>query len=133
MRDESDKKGIRIVIELKANADPELTLNRLYKYTNLQNNFRINLLAINDKKPVVMGLLEILNHFLDFRKEIIKNHSKYNLTKAENRYHILEGLKKAIDQLDIVIDVIRNSEAKKEAKAKLVKNLKYQKDKLNLF
>ncbi|ADO77172.1 DNA gyrase subunit A [Halanaerobium praevalens] len=124
LRDESDKKGIRIVIELKANADPELTLNRLYKYTNLQNNFRINLLAINDKKPVVMGLLEILNHFLDFRKEIIKNHSKYNLTKAENRYHILEGLKKAIDQLDIVIDVIRNSEAKKEAKAKLVKKLK---------
>lgn len=124
LRDESDKKGIRIVIELKANADPELTLNRLYKYTNLQNNFRINLLALNDKKPVVMGLLEILNHFLDFRKEIIKNHSKYNLTKAENRYHILEGLKKAIDQLDIVIDVIRNSEAKKEAKAKLVKKLK---------
>ncbi|MGM0548997.1 MAG: DNA gyrase subunit A [Bacillota bacterium] len=124
LRDESDKKGIRIVIELKANADPELTLNRLYKYTNLQNNFRINLLALNDKKPVVMGLLEILNHFLDFRKEIIKNHSQYNLTKAENRYHILEGLKKAIDQLDIVIEVIRSSQAKKEAKAKLVKKLK---------
>lgn len=124
LRDESDKKGIRIVIELKSNADPELTLNRLYKYTNLQNNFRINLLAINNKKPVVMGLLEILNHFLDFRKEVIKKHTKYNLNKSENRFHILEGLKRAIDELDIVIQVIRNSQSKKEAKEKLVTKLK---------
>jgi DNA gyrase subunit A len=124
LRDESDKKGIRIVIELKSSADPELTLNRLYKYTNLQNNFRINLLALNNKKPVVMGLLEILNHFLDFRKEVIKNHTEYNLNKSENRYHILEGLKKAIDELDIVIQVIRNSQSKKEAKDKLMRSLK---------
>ena len=123
LRDESDKKGIRIVIELKSNADPDLTLNRLYKYTNLQNNFRINLLALDNKKPVVMGLLEILNHFLDFRKEVIINHTKYNLNKSENRYHILEGLKKAIDELDIVIQVIRSSQSKKEAKSKLVKEL----------
>ncbi|MFP4371391.1 MAG: DNA topoisomerase (ATP-hydrolyzing) subunit A, partial [Halanaerobium sp.] len=123
LRDESDKKGIRIVIELKSSADPELTLNRLYKYTNLQTNFRINLLALNDKKPVVMGLLEILEHFLDFRKEVIKNHTEYNLNKSENRYHILEGLKRAIDELDIVIQVIRNSQSKKEAKNKLIKEL----------
>ncbi|MFW5809947.1 MAG: DNA gyrase subunit A, partial [Halanaerobium sp.] len=123
LRDESDKKGIRIVIELKSSADPELTLNRLYKFTNLQNNFRINLLALNDKKPVVMGLLEILNHFLDFRKKVIKKHTQYNLNKSENRYHILEGLKRAIDELDIVIQVIRNSQSKKEAKNKLIKEL----------
>src|SRR6056297_397645 len=123
LRDESDKKGIRIVIELKSSADPELTLNRLYKYTNLQNNFRINLLALNDKKPVVMGLLEILDHFLDFRKKVIKKHTEYNLNKSENRYHILEGLKRAIDELDIVIQVIRNSQSKKEAKNKLIKKL----------
>ncbi|MFN2340330.1 MAG: DNA gyrase subunit A [Halanaerobium sp.] len=123
LRDESDKKGIRIVIELKSSADPELILNRLYKYTNLQNNFRINLLALNDKKPVVMGLLEILNHFLDFRKEVIRNHTEYNLNKSENRYHILEGLKRAIDKLDIVIDAIRNSQSKKEAKEKLRQRL----------
>jgi DNA gyrase subunit A len=123
LRDESDKKGIRIVIELKSNADPELTLNRLYKYTNLQNNFRINLLALNNKKPVVMGLLEILNHFLDFRKDVIKKHTEYNLNKSQNRYHILEGLKRAIDELDIVIQVIRNSQSKKEAKTKLMQEL----------
>ncbi len=123
LRDESDKSGIRIVIELKSSADPELTLNRLYKYTNLQNNFRINLLALNNKKPVVMGLLEILEHFLDFRKEVIKKHTEYNLNKSENRYHILEGLKRAIDELDIVIKVIRNSQSKKEAKAKLMQEL----------
>ncbi|MGM0500726.1 MAG: DNA gyrase subunit A [Bacillota bacterium] len=120
LRDESAKKGIRIVIELKSNADPELILNRLYKYTSLQNNFRINLLALNDKKPVVMGLLEILEHFLDFRKEVIRNHTKYNLNKSENRYHILEGLKRAIDELDIVIQVIRSSQSKQEAREKLM-------------
>lgn len=123
LRDESDKKGIRIVIELKSNADPELTLNRLYKYTNLQNNFRINLLALNNKKPVVMGLLEILNHFLDFRKDVIKKHTEYNLNKSQNRYHVLEGLKRAIDELDIVIHAIRNSQSKKEAKEKLMQQL----------
>jgi len=123
LRDESDKKGIRIVIELKSKADPQLTLNRLYKYTNLQTNFRINLLALNDKKPVVMGLLEILNHFLDFRKQVIKNHTQYNLNKSENRYHILAGLKRAIDELDIVIKVIRNSQSKKEAREKLMQEL----------
>src|SRR6056297_2740712 len=124
LRDESDKKGIRIVIELKSNADPDLTLNRLYKYTNLQNNFRINLLALDNKKPVVMGLLEILNHFLDFRKDVIKKHTEYNLNKSEDRFHILEGLKRAIDELDIVIQVIRSSQSKKEAKEKLVTKLK---------
>jgi DNA gyrase subunit A len=123
LRDESDKEGIRIVIELKSNADTELILNRLYKYTSLQNNFRINLLALNNKKPVVMGLLEILDHFLNFRKEVIRKHTKYNLDKSENRYHILEGLKRAIDELDVVIQVIRNSESKQEAKEKLMQEL----------
>lgn len=123
LRDESDKSGIRIVIELKSGGDPELILNRLYKYTSLQNNFRINLLALNDKKPVVMGLLEILEHFLNFRKEVIRKHTKYNLDKSENRYHILEGLKRAIDELDIVIQVIRSSKSKQEAREKLMQEL----------
>ncbi len=124
LRDESDKKGIRILIALKSGADPELTLNRLYKYTSMQGSFRINLLALDNKKPKVMGLLEILTHFIDFRKEVIKNHTKYNLKKSEARYHILEGLKTAINKLDLVIQIIRNSKKKAEAKAGLVKELK---------
>ncbi|MFW6273528.1 MAG: DNA gyrase subunit A [Halanaerobium sp.] len=124
LRDESDKKGIRILIALKNGADPELTLNRLYKYTSMQGSFRINLLALDNKKPKVMGLLEILTHFIDFRKEVIKNHSKYKLDKSEARYHILEGLKTAIDKLDLVIQIIRTSKQKSEAKSKLVKELK---------
>lgn len=123
LRDESDKQGIRIVIELKSNGDPELTLNRLYKYTSMQSSFRINLLALNDKKPVVMGLLEILQHFLNFRKEIIRKHTRYDLNKAENRFEILEGLKVAIDKLDLVIQIIRSSKEKAEAKAKLIEQL----------
>ena len=123
LRDESDKDGIRILIALKSGADPELTLNRLYKYTSIQSSFRINLLALDNKKPKVMGLIEILKHFIDFRKEVIKNHTKYNLNKSENRFHILEGLKTAINKLDLVIQIIRNSKEKSEAKAKLVKQL----------
>lgn len=123
LRDESDKKGIRILIALKSGADPELTLNRLYKYTSMQGSFRINLLALDNKKPKVMGLLEILNHFIDFRKEVIKNHTNYNLKKSEARYHILEGLKTAINKLDLVIQIIRTSQKKSEAKSRLVKEL----------
>ncbi|MCC3143900.1 DNA gyrase subunit A [Halanaerobium sp. Z-7514] len=123
LRDESDKDGIRILIQLKSGADPELTLNRLYKYTSMQSSFRINLLALDNKKPKVMGLIEILEHFIDFRKEVIKNHTKYNLNKSETRFHILEGLKTAINKLDLVIQIIRNSKEKSEAKAKLVKKL----------
>ena len=123
LRDESDKDGIRILIALKSGADPDLTLNRLYKYTSMQGSFRINLLALDNKKPKVMGLIEILNHFIDFRKEVIKNHTEYNLNKSEKRFHILEGLKTAINKLDLVIQIIRNSKEKSEAKAKLVKQL----------
>lgn len=124
LRDESDKKGIRILIALKSGADPELTLNRLYKYTSMQGSFRINLLALDNKKPRVMGLLEILQHFIDFRREVIKNHTKFNLEKSESRYHILEGLKTAIDKMDLVIQIIRNSKKKSEAKNKLIEKLK---------
>ncbi|RCW51499.1 MULTISPECIES: DNA gyrase subunit A [unclassified Halanaerobium] len=124
LRDESDKNGIRIVIELKSGADTDLILNRLYKYTSLQGSFRINLLALLDNKPVVMSLLEMISHFIDFRKEVIRNYTKYNLDKAEDRFHILEGLEKAVDNLDLVIHIIRNSDSKKEAKKKLIEGLR---------
>ncbi|MGM0601693.1 MAG: DNA gyrase subunit A [Bacillota bacterium] len=124
LRDESDKSGIRIVIELKTGADTDLLLNRLYKYTSLQGSFRINLLALLDNKPVVMGLLEMISHFIEFRKEVIRNYTKYNLDKAEDRFHILEGLEKAVDNLDLVIHIIRNSDSKKEAKEKLIDGLR---------
>src|SRR6056297_3363396 len=123
LRDETDKEGLRIVIELKQGADVDLILNRLYKYTHLQNSYRINLLALKDNKPEVMTLLDILNYFIEFRKDVITKRSKYELEQLESRLHLLNGLTKAIDKLDLVISIIRNSESAKEAHQKLIDEL----------
>lgn len=123
LRDESDKDGLRIVIELKSNADSALVLNRLYKFTSLQTNYRINMLALVGKKPVIMSLKTILQHFIDFRREVLTRRTKYKLDKAEKKHHILEGLIKAIDKLDLVISIIRNSSSTTEAKIKLQEKL----------
>lgn len=123
VRDESDQDGLRIAIDLKRGAESEIILNRLFKYSSLQKSYRINLLALHNNKPVVMTLKEMLNHFLDFRREVISKRTKYLLNKAENRYHIVEGLIKAIDKLDLVISIIRNSESTSEAKSKLIEKL----------
>ena len=109
LRDESDKDGIRIVVETKRDAVPEVILNQLYKHTQLQDTFGIILLALVNGVPKIMGLKEILNHFIDFRHEIVVRRTTFELKEAEARAHLLEGLKIALDNIDEVIKIIRGS------------------------
>ncbi|AGB40963.1 DNA gyrase, A subunit [Halobacteroides halobius DSM 5150] len=127
VRDESDREGLRIVIDLKRKADPDIILNRLYKYTSLQSKIRINMLALINQQPQVMDLKTILQHFIDFRKEVVTRRTKHQLKETKDKQHILLGLKKAIDNLDIVIDIIRNSESSKKAKKNLQRKLEVTK------
>ncbi len=120
IRDESDKDGMRIVIEVKKDAMPLVILNRLYKFTQMEISFGIILLAIVNGQPQVLKLKEFLQHFIRHRQEIIIRRTHYDLRKAEERAHILEGLKKALDFLDDVIELIRSSSDPQEAKARLV-------------
>jgi len=120
LRDESDREGMRIVIELKRDAVPEVVLNLLYKHTPLQVNFGIILLAIVNNQPRVMGLKEALKLYLDHRFEVITRRCMYELRKAEERRHILEGFKIALDNLDEVIALIRASKDSAEAREGLV-------------
>ena len=105
----SDRVGIRLEIFLKRDANAQVVLNQLYKYTRLQDSFSVNLLAIHDGKPKTMGLKEVLSHFITFQEEIVTRRTKYDLAKAEARMHILEGLRIALASIDEIIDVIRNS------------------------
>jgi len=123
LRDESDRDGMRIVIEIKRDEIAEVVLNSLFKYTQLQNTFSINLLAIVNKQPKQFNLIDYFNNFLGHRKEVIRRRSLFELEKAEKRAHIIEGLKIALDQLDLVIKIIRGSKNKEEAKIKLMENL----------
>ena len=120
LRDESDKDGIRVVIECKRDAIGEVILNNLYKYTALQDTFGVILLALVDGVPKIMGLKEILQHFLNFRREIIINRTKFDLKEAEARSHILEGLKKALENIDQIISIIRGSKDPETAKNSLI-------------
>ncbi len=120
LRDESDRDGIRIVLEVKRGEVPEVILNSLYKMTQMQTTFGIILLAIVDNQPKVMGLKELLQHFLNHRKTVIVRRSRYDLRKAEERAHILEGILKALDQLDAVIATIRASQTPGEARTRLI-------------
>jgi DNA gyrase subunit A len=121
-RDESDREGMRIVIELKRDAISDIVLNQLYKHTALQESFGINLLAISDGKPKLLNLKEALKAFVDHRKEVVTRRTAYDLRKAEERLHILEGYRIALDNLDAVITLIRNSSDPKVAKEGLVAN-----------
>ena len=105
----SDRVGIRLEIFLKRDANPQVVLNQLYKYTRLQDSFSVNLLAICDGKPKTMGLKEVLSHFITFQKEIVTRRIKFDKAKAEARMHILEGLRIALANIDEIIEVIRNS------------------------
>ncbi len=107
LRDESDRDGMRIVIELKRGEMPEVVLNNLYKHTPLQSSFGIIMLAIVGGRPKVLTLLELVESFVDFRREVVRRRTEFELRKAEARYHILEGLKIALDHLDAVITLIR--------------------------
>ena len=110
LRDESDRDGMRIVIELKRGEMPEVVLNNLYKHTPLQSSFGIIMLAIVGGRPKVMNLLELIETFVEFRREVVRRRTEFELRKAEARYHILEGLKIALDHLDAVITLIRGVE-----------------------
>jgi DNA gyrase subunit A len=120
LRDESDREGIRIVIDVKKDAMPEIILNSLYKMTQMQTTFGIILLAIVDNQPKVMTLKELLYHFLNHRKTVVIRRTRYDLRKAEERAHILEGILKALDHLDEVIATIRASQTPAEARENLV-------------
>jgi DNA gyrase subunit A len=124
IRDESDREGIRIVIEFKKDTYPEVILNQLYSHTQLQESFGINLLALVDGVPRLLTLKEILQHYIDFRHEIIVRRTKYNLKEAEEKAHILEGLKIALDNIDEVITIIRGSQSPTEAKENLINRFK---------
>ena len=116
LRDESDRDGMRIVIELKRGEMPDVILNNLYKHTPLQSSFGIIMLAIVGGRPKVMTLLEMVESFVEFRREVVRRRVEFELRKAEARYHILEGLKIALDRLDAVITLIRGSKTVPEAR-----------------
>lgn len=120
VRDESDREGMRVVIELKRNEVPEVILNQLFKNTQMQTSFGIILLAIHQNQPKLLSLKEMLHLFLQHRREVVTRRSLFELKKAEARAHILEGLKKAIDQIDAVIATIKASKTPKEAKERLM-------------
>ena len=122
LRDESDKDGIRVVVETKRDAVPEVILNQLYKFTQLQDTFGIILLALAKGVPKVMSLKEVLTHFINFRHEVVVKRTQFELNQAEARAHILEGLKIALDNIDKVIELIRASKNPEVAKEGLMNN-----------
>ncbi len=125
IRDESDKDGIRIMIELRSDAYPQKVLNKLYKLTDLQKTFHLNMLALVDGiQPQVLSLKSVLEHYLAHRKVIVERRTRYDLKKAEERKHILEGLSKALDHIDEVITTIRKSETREDAHSNLIKKFK---------
>jgi DNA gyrase subunit A len=121
LRDESDREGLRIVIELKRGEVPEVVLNNLYKHTSLQTSYGIIMLAIVAGRPRVLNLLEFVERFIEFRQEVVRRRTEFELRKAEARRHILEGLRIALDRLDAVIALIRGSKTTPEAKDGLVR------------
>ncbi len=126
IRDESDKDGMRIAIDLKQDAFPRKVLNQLYKYTELQKSFHFNMLALVDGiQPHILGLKGMLEKFIDHRKEVVTRRARYDLQKAKDRAHILEGLKKALDHIDEVIKIIRAASNREEAATNLIKKFKF--------
>jgi len=125
IRDESDKEGIRIVIELKSNAVPQKVLNKLYKYTELQKTFHLNCIALVDGiQPQTLSLKQLLEQFIEHRRIVVTRRLKYDLARAQERVHILEGLAKALKNIDRVIALIKKSKDKESAKEGLIKSFK---------
>ncbi len=125
VRDESDKDGMRIAIDLARESQPQKVLNRLYKFTDLQRTFHLNMLALADGiQPEVMGLVDVLVHFLGHRKNVIVRRTQYELNRAKEREHILEGLVKCLADIDEVIRIIRKSENREDARNNLMKRFK---------
>ena len=107
LRDESDRNGMRIVIELKRDAIPKVVLNKLYKHTPMQTTFGVNMVALVDNVPRTLSLREVIGHYVDHQREVVVRRTKYELRRAEERAHVLEGLLIALDNLDEVIALIR--------------------------
>ncbi|MFH1653798.1 MAG: DNA gyrase subunit A [Pseudomonadota bacterium] len=126
IRDESDKDGLRIAVDLKQDAFPRKVLNQLFKYTELQKAFHFNLLALIDGiQPQIMGLKGLLEKFIEHRVQVVTRRTRYDLNKTKERAHILEGLKKALDHIDEIIKIIRASESKEDAFNNLIKKFKF--------
>jgi DNA gyrase subunit A len=124
IRDESDRNGMRVVYILKRDAIPNIVLNKLYKYTSLQSSFSVNNIALVKGRPQLLNLKEMIHYFVEHRHEVVVRRTKYELRKAEERAHILEGLIIASDNIDKVIALIRSSSNADEARAKLIENFK---------
>jgi len=120
LRDESDRSGMRIVIELKRDANANIVVNQLYKHTQLQDTFGINMLALVKNEPKVLNLKQMLEYYLEHQKDVVTRRTKYDLQKAEERAHILEGLLKALDAIDEIIRIIRASQNTQDAKLNLI-------------
>ncbi len=125
IRDESDRHGMRIVLTIRQGDDPKVIENLLYKNTALESTFGIIMLAVVENRPEVMNLKDILQHFLDFRREVVVKRTRFELRQAEKRAHILEGLKKALDNLDAVIALIRSAQNPSEAKQGLIERFDF--------
>ncbi len=125
LRDESDKDGVRVVVDLKKDAYPQKVLNSLYSMTDLQKNFNVNMLALVDGvDPQILNLKSILEHYIKHRESVVTRRAEYELRKAKDRAHILEGLKKALDHIDAIIETIKKSPNKEEAHVNLMKKFK---------
>ena len=122
IRDESDRNGIRVFIELRKDANANVILNKLYKHSQLQTTFSINMIALVDGQPKILNLYQMLSYYIDHQKDVVTRRTKYDLKKAEDRAHILEGLKIALDNIDAIISLIRGSDNVAEAKEGLMKN-----------
>src|SRR5207302_8877948 len=120
LRDESDRHGMRIVIELKRDAIPKVILNKLHKHTPMQATFGVNMVALVDNVPRTLSLREVIGHYVDHQREVIIRRTKYELRRAEDRAHVLEGLLIALANLDDVIDLIRGSRDPETARNGLV-------------
>ena len=120
IRDESNREGVRVVIELRRDANANVILNQLYKHTQLQDTFGVIMLALVNNEPKVMNLLDMLTYYLKHQEDVVTRRTKYDLNKAEERDHILQGLLKALDFIDEVISIIRGSQTTQIAKERLI-------------
>jgi DNA gyrase subunit A len=127
LRDESDRDGIRIVIEIKRDGNAQVVLNQLYKHTQLQSSFGVIMLALVNNRPKVMSIKEVLSHHIEHRQVVITRRIKFDLQKAEARAHILEGLKIAVDNIDAIVKTIRGAQDKDDARAQLMSKFKLSK------
>jgi len=120
LKDVSNRHGVKIIIDLKKDANSNVVLNKLYKYTQLQENFNVNMLALVDNQPKILNLLQVLNHYIDHQKDVVRRRTQFDLDKALRRAHIVEGLLKALDYIDEIIALIRASKDAAEARQNLV-------------